>query len=239
MNCGNCGYANSPSAKFCRNCGRLLSRGAPATPRPSPSEADLRCASCGARLREGARFCASCGARIGQVIPVDRGPIIESHASAPQAMGSGTVTAAARPAEEQFDSRSLPSWVAEAKRLGWRKLWPLALLVVYVLWTKNIWVIAVGFGIAWVIRKYSDKIDQTLRPIWPHRDRIPRRTRKILAWVVPVIVTLLITLNPPIWPMLGWLPIVGPQGSLTIFTAFFAAFTAYVFVREPKRVAAR
>ncbi len=49
--CPACGDAVRSDARFCPNCGQILSRGQP--PR--------RCRHCGQALREGARFCPRCG----------------------------------------------------------------------------------------------------------------------------------------------------------------------------------
>jgi class 3 adenylate cyclase/tetratricopeptide (TPR) repeat protein len=58
MVCSNCGTHNAASAKFCGECGSVLS---------------LNCAACGAALAAGARFCSNCGtatsAATGTVLP--------------------------------------------------------------------------------------------------------------------------------------------------------------------------
>jgi hypothetical protein len=192
MNCSNCGFANPPASRFCRNCGQPLQA-------------------------------ASQSATTSGVPPAVPGSVLPPEG-------------AALPA---FDQGSLSAWMAEARRYGWKRLWPLGALVLYVLFTRNLMVIVIGLVIAWGIRKYSNRIDEALSPVWPHRNRIPVRSRKVLGWVVPVGISLLISLVPAIWPFLGWLPVIGPTASLTVFTALIAALTAYVFVREPRRMETR
>jgi double zinc ribbon protein len=215
MNCGNCGAANPAGSRFCRNCGQALT--APSPPPPPASGRQDRCANCGAALPEGAQFCADCGTRVGTAVATT-GP----------ASGAGSAPT--------FDAGSMTHWLAEGRRYGWKRLWPLAALAIYVLVTKNVMVLVIGFVIAFVIRRYSTRIDQALRPVWPIRNRIPAGSRKVLGWVVPVAISLYISLTPAVWPLLGWLPLVGPSGSLTVFTALLAALSAYVFVREPRQL---
>ena len=49
MNCGSCGYANGPNAKFCSECGAKLER---------------KCPECAAEIRPDAKFCDQCGANL-------------------------------------------------------------------------------------------------------------------------------------------------------------------------------
>ncbi|MBT3270558.1 AAA family ATPase [Candidatus Poribacteria bacterium] len=49
MNCGSCGYANGPNAKFCSECGAKLER---------------RCPECAAEVRPDAKFCDQCGTNL-------------------------------------------------------------------------------------------------------------------------------------------------------------------------------
>ena len=47
--CPSCGKQNTPSAKFCADCGTKM------------EVAQVPCVKCGAKLREGAKFCSECG----------------------------------------------------------------------------------------------------------------------------------------------------------------------------------
>jgi membrane protease subunit (stomatin/prohibitin family) len=47
--CPSCGHANTPTAKFCADCGGKM------------EVAQVDCVKCGAKLREGAKFCSECG----------------------------------------------------------------------------------------------------------------------------------------------------------------------------------
>lgn len=47
--CPNCGKQNTPTAKFCADCGGKM------------EVAKVPCVKCGAQLREGAKFCSECG----------------------------------------------------------------------------------------------------------------------------------------------------------------------------------
>ena len=124
------------------------------------------------------------------------------------------------------------SWWNEIRQMGWRKLWPLGLILLYVLLTRNFTALIIGFAIAWLIRKYADRIDAALKPIWPLRDRVPKNVRKILAWVVPVLVSFYITTS--LFNLFAWLPVIGPDASVFTFTALIAALIAYILIREPK-----
>lgn len=192
----------------------------------------MSCSNCGFANPPASRFCHNCGQ-----------PLEATSQSAASSGGQAVAlesplppTATAVPA---FDQGSLSAWIAEARRYGWKRLWPLGALLLYVLLTRNVMVLVIGLGIAWGIRKYSTRIDEALSPVWPHRNRIPVKSRKVLGWVAPVAVSLLISLVPAIWPLLGWLPIIGPTASLTVFTALIAALVAYVFVREPRHAGVR
>ncbi|HXF42568.1 MAG TPA: SPFH domain-containing protein [Pyrinomonadaceae bacterium] len=50
VSCPSCGKQNSPTAKFCADCGSKM------------QAAEIPCVKCGAKLREGAKFCSECGA---------------------------------------------------------------------------------------------------------------------------------------------------------------------------------
>jgi membrane protease subunit (stomatin/prohibitin family) len=47
--CPTCGHQNTPTAKFCADCGGKM------------EAAQVDCVKCGAKLREGAKFCSECG----------------------------------------------------------------------------------------------------------------------------------------------------------------------------------
>lgn len=136
------------------------------------------------------------------------------------------------------DVNSITFWIDEARRYGWR-LWPVALLLIYIFWTKNVMVLVIGVTITWVVRRYSTRIDEVLKPVWPYRNLIPQKFRKVLGWVVPVAISLLIGISPSLWRFFGWLPIVGATASLTIFTALIASLAAYILVREPSHAHVR
>ncbi len=197
----------------------------------------MNCARCGHANPSASRFCRNCGQ-----------PLIIVPATA-QPSGAGVLTAAppayvpAYPAPQPgappaADVNSVSFWINEVKRYGWR-LWPAALLLIYIFWTKNLMVLVIGITITWGVRRYSTRIDEVLRPVWPYRNLIPAKFRKILGWVVPVAISLLIGITPSLWRLLGWLPIVGATASLSIFTALIASLAAYILVREPSHVHAR
>ena len=192
----------------------------------------MNCARCGQANPSGAKFCRSCGQPL---VIVPGGAAIGQGAPAPSAPVYQPPQPGAAPAA---DVNSITFWINEATRYGWR-LWPVALLLAYIIWTKNVMVIVVGIAITWGIRRYSPKIDEALAPVWPIRNLIPANQRKILGYVVPVAISLVIGISPRLWPLLGWLPIVGPTASLTIFTALIAALAAYILVREPSHAHAR
>lgn len=70
VRCSSCGASNSPTARFCGNCGGAIPE-APA------------CASCGAELHPGARFCRHCGAVVGTPAVVGQ-PAISSAPGGPR-----------------------------------------------------------------------------------------------------------------------------------------------------------
>ena len=57
MKCPQCGFANRPGARFCKQCGQEL-QVALSVPSPRPG---TTCPTCGAAARPGARFCLRCG----------------------------------------------------------------------------------------------------------------------------------------------------------------------------------
>ncbi|MFQ5855305.1 MAG: zinc-ribbon domain-containing protein [Anaerolineae bacterium] len=64
MNCNNCGHANPPGTKFCRQCGtplRSVSPAGAATQRQAPAAGGTPCVQCGATVPAGQRFCTQCG----------------------------------------------------------------------------------------------------------------------------------------------------------------------------------
>ena len=56
--CPNCGAANDPGTKFCRECGAKLEA-------PPPAEPQKRfCPSCGKEVAPGIKFCPECGQKM-------------------------------------------------------------------------------------------------------------------------------------------------------------------------------
>ena len=56
--CPNCGAANDPGTKFCRECGAKLET-------PPPAEPQKRfCPSCGKEVAPGIKFCPECGQKM-------------------------------------------------------------------------------------------------------------------------------------------------------------------------------
>lgn len=193
----------------------------------------MNCARCGHANPSGARFCRNCGQPL--VIVPGGAAIAQAPPAAPPPPPYQPPQPGAPPAA---DVNSIAFWIDEARRYGWR-LWPVALLLAYVFWTKNVMVLVIGIAITWAIRRYSPAIDEALKPVWPYRDLIPERLRKLLGYVVPIAISFVIGITPSLWRFLGWLPIVGPTASLTIFTALIAASAAYILVREPSHAHAR
>lgn len=192
----------------------------------------MNCAHCGHANPSEARFCRNCGQPL---VIVPGGAAIGQSAPAPPAPVYQPPPTSAAPAA---NVESITFWINEARRYGWR-LWPVALLLIYIVWTKNLMVLVIGIAITVVIRRYSPRIDEVLKPVWPYRNLIPPKTRKVLGYVVPVAISLWIGITPSMWRFLGWLPIVGSTASLAIFTALIAASTAYILIREPSQAHAR
>ena len=197
----------------------------------------MNCARCGHANPSGSRFCRNCGQPLIIIPTATPAGGAEVGAPAPAAYAP-TYQPPQHSAASAADVNSIPFWINEARRYGWR-LWPVALLLVYVVLTKNVMVLVIGITITWVVRTYSTRIDEVLRPVWPYRNLIPPRFRKVLGWVVPVTISFLIGVSPSVWPFLGWLPIVGATASLSIFTALIASLAAYILVREPSHAHAR
>lgn len=197
----------------------------------------MNCTRCGHANPSGSRFCRNCGQPLMIIPAATPASGAEVAASAPAAYAPAYQPAqpGAAPAA---DVNSITFWIDEARRYGWR-LWPVALLLIYIFWTKNVMVLVIGVTITWVVRRYSTRIDEVLKPVWPYRNLIPQKFRKVLGWVVPVAISLLIGISPSLWRFFGWLPIVGATASLTIFTALIASLAAYILVREPSHAHVR
>ncbi|MGB8645296.1 MAG: hypothetical protein WCF84_08660, partial [Anaerolineae bacterium] len=127
-------------------------------------------------------------------------------------------------------ARRLTDGLGEIRRMGWRIWIPLAIILIYVILTRNFIALFIGFAIAWLIRRYADRLDRVLLPIWPLRNRLPRRSRKVLAWVAPLIVSFII--SGWLIKFFDWLPLIGPDASVFTFTALIAALIAYPLIRE-------
>jgi hypothetical protein len=63
--CPNCGPRPEADAAFCSDCGRALTKQAPAREKAAGKVAF--CESCGTKLSAGAKFCPECGAKVGAV----------------------------------------------------------------------------------------------------------------------------------------------------------------------------
>jgi hypothetical protein len=166
-------------------------------------------------------------------------PAAQSGATPAGTRPAGVYAPASPPVQPgaQLDVNALLFWYNKYRPYAWI-FWS-AVLLIYIVRTKNYMVLAIGLTITWLIRTYCTQIDKALRPIWPVRNLIPVQTRKLLGWVVPVALSLYVSVQPALWPKFGWLPLVGPTASMTILMALIAAFTAYVLVREPSHMGAR
>jgi uncharacterized membrane protein YvbJ len=76
MLCGNCGWTNSATAKFCNQCGRAFTGG------DQPAAA-RRCRNCGAEVRAGRKFCRVCGQPVGSLPPA--APPADASLASPEA----------------------------------------------------------------------------------------------------------------------------------------------------------
>src|SRR5207244_3330245 len=95
-NCPRCGVDNPPGMRFCRMCGGLMAREAPA-PQAAPAPAlPTACPRCRAPLDRGAAFCGVCGLPTSEMAahPGPPGP-------APALMQSPPVQSAPRPSPSQ------------------------------------------------------------------------------------------------------------------------------------------
>jgi zinc-ribbon domain len=210
MYCSHCGTANQAGFKFCRGCGQpLIAVPAGAPPAVTPI----------GHTAGGAPPAVSAGGHSGTVHPGHGAAGVAAPASASAQPGG------------QLDLNTILFWYNKYKPYAWI-FWS-AVLLIYIVLTKNVMVAIIGLAITWLIRTYCTQIDKALGPIWPVRNLIPVQTRKLLRWVVPVAFAFYVGLQPAIWPKLGWLPLVGPMASMTILMALIGAFAAYVLVREP------
>lgn len=228
--CSSCGQLLEGSGRFCARCGaprpqvQVQPQVQPQPqfqPRPVASAGLAVCPHCGAGLMPGSRVCPLCGR-----------PLVAE-------AGAGTGAGAAASGGLGFSMDAIKAWLAELRKLGWKKTWPLALsaafLVIYVVITLNPIPLIIAFAIAWAIRKFADQIDDRLRPLWPYRERVPRKFRMILAWVAPMVIAFVITGSPPLFGLVSWLPIIGPDGSLFVFLTAISAFVAYMLIRQPRQ----
>ena len=87
MNCPECGFANTPDARFCRQCGHALS--AP----QMETTVDSTCSQCGSLNKPGAKFCRSCGSDLtARATQAQAPPSEEAAPSTPPAIDSITDT---------------------------------------------------------------------------------------------------------------------------------------------------
>jgi hypothetical protein len=170
-------------------------------------------------------------------LPVMRGPATSARPSQPAVASRVPAGQAVQPlataprASVAAQPSPLAAWLATLRALGWRGLWPLAIVLVYVVLTRNFTALIVGLFIALIVRTFAGTFDRLLGPFWPYRDRMPRKLRMLLAWLVPLVVSLLITTT--LFNLFAWLPLIGPDASVFVFTALIAAPIAYVLMREP------
>src|SRR5260221_4993527 len=80
MICSRCQTANADTAKFCRNCGAVLT---------------LSCTNCGAAMALGDRFCSSCGQPAAISTPTDDNRLSRLNAAAPASLADKIRTAEA------------------------------------------------------------------------------------------------------------------------------------------------
>jgi hypothetical protein len=108
----------------------------------------------------------------------------------------------------------------------------LGALLVYTLLSGEPVVILASIGLAFVMRRFAQRLDEPLTSFWPIRDSIPRKLRMFLAIVLPLIVGLLIIVTP-LNRLLSWLPLVGPNASVFIMMTGISTCIAYILIREP------
>jgi hypothetical protein len=107
-------------------------------------------------------------------------------------------------------------------------------LLVYALLSGQWVVVIASLAIAWTMSRFAQRLDAPLAPFWPYRNRLPRPTRVVLAWVLPAAISLLITVHPALGATFSRLPIVGPEASLFICMTTISALVAYVLIRNPR-----
>jgi hypothetical protein len=87
MNCLRCQTDNPPDARYCLNCGAVLS---------------LRCSNCKAELAPGARFCMYCGQAIRVQTPADDARLQRLAAAAPPALADKVRASAHLRGEQRY-----------------------------------------------------------------------------------------------------------------------------------------
>jgi hypothetical protein len=171
---------------------------------------NVRCV-CGHDNPPGAGFCGSCGRTL-------------STASADQSP-AGAGSAVAEPTGMHVD------WSA----LATNRLIQVAgvALLIYALLSGQWVVVLLGIGLAWVMREFAQRLDEPLASFWPQRDAIPRHTRMVLAFVLPMAFGLLLTITS-LSSLFNWLPLIGREASIFVFMTAISTLIAYVLVREPR-----
>ncbi len=111
--CPQCGTANKPNSKFCKNCGALL---APST--------DVRCPICGAMNPHGAANCSTCGTRLATTAVSASSPDLTTPADAPETiaplnpstLGGGETSPAPPSGSRPSFSRSSSEWLRRIQK---------------------------------------------------------------------------------------------------------------------------
>lgn len=117
-----------------------------------------------------------------------------------------------------------------------RLVLPAMVVLIYALLARSVTAVAVTAGLAAVLRSSGDRIDRILQPVWSQRDRIPRRVRTVLAWVLPVVLAFYVTGSATLSGRLDGLPLVGPDASVFAVVTAIGGLLSYVLIREPASV---
>jgi hypothetical protein len=225
ITCRTCGNANPSGRKFCHQCGAPLITEAV---QQVPQMEGTPCVHCGAAVPAGKHFCSKCGHPVAPPDPVVTQPYFDEVRANPPVP----------PPASSIDGEG-----ARHLQHDWKTLWPFVLsggiLLIYALLTRNPTALVVTGGLAWAMRRYGSRLDGWLAPLWPFRDRLPRPVRAVAGWVAPVAVAFLITGSPSFFNRLAWLPLLGPDASVFVFTTLIAALIAYILINEPQKSGAQ
>ena len=190
----------------------------------------MKCQNCGVDNLPNSKFCRSCGSLMTTAPP--------SITSAPAPVARPPTSQGFSQLQTNENARIATGIFHDLKTLNWKQhrvlLISAIMLIAYILLARNIIPLIIGFAISFLIRKYSNQIDEHVKPIWPYRNLIPSRLRRILGWVAPVVVALIITNSPFFLGIFGWLPFIGSDSSVFVFTTLIAAILAYILMREPR-----